>query len=64
MDMQPLLLDSETSDELMLERLNMDSATETERRNKKKGNTQQSGANVSAVQAEEIPSAKCPEKEI
>lgn len=63
MDMQPLLLDSETSDELMLERLNIASATEMERRNKKKGNTLQA-ANVSAVQAEEMPSAKCPEKEM
>lgn len=40
MDMQPLLLDIETSDELLLERLNIACATETERKNKKKANTQ------------------------
>lgn len=35
-DMQPLLLDTQTSDEFLLERLNIACANEVERRNKKK----------------------------
>ena len=61
--MQPLLLDSNTSDELLLERLNIACANETERRNKKKFSTPQPATTVSAVQSEEPYPAKCPVKE-
>ena len=46
-DMQPLLLDTETSDELLLERLNVACANETERRNKKKFSNPQPSTSVS-----------------
>ena len=56
--MQPLLLDTGTSDELLLERLNIACANETERRNKKKFSTPQSAASVSVVQSEDTPLSK------
>ncbi len=62
-DMQPLLLNTDTSDELLLERLNIASANETERRNKKKLSTPQPVTSVSVVQSEDPPLAKCPAKE-
>lgn len=48
-DMQPLLLDSQISDELLLERLNVACANETEQRKKKKFCTPQSATSVSVV---------------
>lgn len=62
-DMQPLLLDAETSDELLLERLNVACATENERKTKKKLSTPQSSTSVSLVQSEERLPVKCPVKE-
>lgn len=60
-DMQPLLLNTETSDELLLERLNIACANETERRNKKKLSTPQPTTRVSVVQSEDPPLAKSQE---
>lgn len=57
-DMQPLLLDADTSDELLLERLNIACANETERRNKKKFSTPQTATSVNTVQTEDPPAAK------
>ena len=62
-DMQPLLLDTETSDELLLERLNVACANEAERRNKRKLSNQQSATSVSVVQSEDRSPAKCSVKE-
>lgn len=62
-DMQPLLLDTETSDELLLERINVACSNEAERRNKKKLSAPQSATSVSVVQSGENPPAKCPVKE-
>lgn len=62
-DMQPLLLDSETSDEVLLEKLNIACANEIERRNKRRFNSPQPATTVSVVQLEDTPSAKCPVKE-
>lgn len=62
-DMQPLLLDSETSDEVLLEKLNIACANEIERRNKRQFNAPQPATTVSVVQLEDTPSAKCPVKE-
>lgn len=61
--MQPLLLDTETSDELLLEKLNIACANELERRNKKKFSVPQPATSVSVVQSEDTPSAKCPLRE-
>lgn len=63
-DMQPLLLDSETSDEVLLEKLNVACANEIERRNKKRFNATQPATTVSVVQSEDTPSAKCSAKEV
>lgn len=62
-DMQPLLLDTETQDELLLERLNVACANEAERRNKKKFGTPQSVTGVNAVQLEDSTLARAPVKE-
>lgn len=62
-DMQPLLINTETSDELLLERLNVACANETERKNKKKLSTPHPATTVSVVQSEDPPLAKCPLKE-
>lgn len=62
-DMQPLLQDPGTSDELLLEKLNVACANETERRNKKKFSAPQSATSVSVVQSEDSPLAKLPAKE-
>ncbi len=62
-DMQPLLLDTETSDELLLERLNIACANEAERCNKKKLTAPQPAASVSTVQSDDLPPAQCPVKE-
>ena len=61
-DMQPLLLDTKTSDKLLLERLNFACANEAERRNKKRFSAPQSATSVSVVQSEDTPSPKCPVK--
>lgn len=55
--MQPLLLESETSDEVLLEKLNIACANERERRNKKRFNAPQPATTVSVVQLEDTPSA-------
>lgn len=62
-DMQPLLLDPETSDELLLERLNVSCATEAERRNKRKSNTPQPTTNINVVQSEDVSPTKSLVKE-
>lgn len=58
-DMQPLLLNAGTSDELLLERLNIACANETEQRNKKKLSTLQPATSVSVVQSEDPPLTSC-----
>lgn len=63
-DMQPLLLDSDTPDELLLERINTACANETERRNKKRCLASQSAVNASAVQSEDTLPSKAPVKEV
>lgn len=62
-DMQPLLLDDKSSDELLLERLNFACANEVERKNKKKQNASQPAATVNSVQSEGSRTAKGPVKE-
>lgn len=54
--MQPLLLDTETTDELLLEKINIACATETEKRNKKSFSAPQPVTSV--VQSKEKPLAK------
>lgn len=61
--MQPLLLDSQISDELLLEKLNVACANETEQRKNKKFCTPQPATSVSVVQSGDQSSAKCPVKE-
>lgn len=63
-DMQPLLLDSKTPDELLLERLNMACANEAERKNKKRCLASQTATSVSAVQSDDVSPAKNPVKEV
>ncbi|KAJ0022376.1 hypothetical protein NQD34_009866 [Periophthalmus magnuspinnatus] len=63
-DMQPLLLDSGTPDELLLERLNMACANEAERKNKKRCLASQSATSVSVVQLEDAVSVKNPVREV
>ncbi|KAL3992412.1 transcription factor AP-1 [Sarotherodon galilaeus] len=63
-DMQPLLLDSNTPDELLLERLNMACANEAERKNKKRCLASQTATSVSAVQSDDVSPAKNPVKEV
>lgn len=53
--MQPLLLDPETSDELLLERLNIACSTETEQKNKRKSSASQSVTSVNVVQSDTPP---------
>lgn len=48
-DMQPLMLDIETSGELLLEKLNIACANEEERRNKKKFSTLQIATSASVA---------------
>ncbi|XP_077451230.1 uncharacterized protein LOC144070684 [Stigmatopora argus] len=62
-DMQPLLLNCKTSDELLLERLNVACANETERRNKKKFSTPQAATHISKVHSEELRPTNCPGEE-
>lgn len=62
-DMQPLLLETETSDDILLERLNIACTNEVERRNKKKLSTPQRATSASVAQSEDTSSAKCPMKE-
>lgn len=63
-DMQPLLLDSKTPDELLLERLNMACANEAERKNKKRCLASQTATSVSAVQSDDVSPAKNHVKEV
>lgn len=57
-DMQPLLVDTKTADELLLEKLNIACANETERRNKKRFSAPHPVTSASVVQSEEKPPAK------
>jgi len=63
-DMQPLLLDPETPDEILLERLNMACANETERKNKKRCLASQSATSVSAVELNDTVPGRNPVKEV
>ena len=62
-NMQPFLLDPDTSDEALLERLNTACATEAERKNKRKSSTPQSTTSVNVVHSEDMPTAKSTVKE-
>ncbi|KAL3999231.1 homeobox protein HoxA/B/C/D4 [Sarotherodon galilaeus] len=63
-DMQPLLLDSKTPDELLLESLNMACGNEAEMKNKKRSLASQTATSVSAVQSDDVSPAKNPMKEV
>ena len=57
-DLQPYLQQTNVSDELLLEKLNVACANETERQNKKKLLTQQRQTTVHAVQSADTPADK------
>lgn len=57
-DLQPYLLQTDTSDELLLEKLNISCANEKERQDKKKHAAPSRVTNVNTVQSSEVPMEK------
>ncbi|KAL6485752.1 hypothetical protein MHYP_G00051440 [Metynnis hypsauchen] len=62
-DLQPYLLDPNITDEVLLEKLNIACANETEKQNKRKTCRSDRTATVSCAQLEEASELKCKEKQ-